>query len=296
MTLDDKIYEEITTLCKQGEDFLEENEDNEALKCFNKALNLVPSPKTDWEASLWIYSALGDIYYLESEEKKALEHFHSAYNCPDGTENPFVLLRLGQCYFDLDDFDKAKEFLFRAYMMEGEEIFEEEDEEYFEYIEGVIENLDLDSKPNKIIDLSMIQKFENCPVKEVDSLMHQGFEELNNDQFLQGNKTLQKAWSKLPEPKYKWSQSNLIVEYICRSLLSLKNFDDLKNWIEIYKQCDNSGLSSGESEMLAGIVAYESGDKKEAMKYFKIANKKSDGRCFESEDKKYLDFFLSNSK
>lgn len=104
---------------------------------YNEALDLVPSPKEDWEASTWTYTALGDAYFLKSHFKEASNFFYDALNCPGGIENPFINLRLGQSLFELNQLDKSKEFLLRAYMLEGTEIFDDEDPKYFEIIRNI---------------------------------------------------------------------------------------------------------------------------------------------------------------
>ena len=62
----------------------------------------------------------------------------NAINCLDGIENPFIMLRLGETCYELGDVNKAKEYLLRAYILEGHSIFENEDEKYFDVIKGEI--------------------------------------------------------------------------------------------------------------------------------------------------------------
>ena len=40
----------------------------------------VPLPKTDWETSTWIYTALGDTYFLNREYEKAKSNLYNALN------------------------------------------------------------------------------------------------------------------------------------------------------------------------------------------------------------------------
>lgn len=58
--------------------------------------------------------------------------------CPDGLDNPFIQLRLGECFFELGNITKAKEHLLKAYMIEGEEIFEDEPQKYMNLISEII--------------------------------------------------------------------------------------------------------------------------------------------------------------
>ncbi len=54
--------------------------------------------------------------------------------CPDVNTNPFILLQLGQSFQELKEKDLARDYLMRAYMIEGNEIFENEEEKYFDMI------------------------------------------------------------------------------------------------------------------------------------------------------------------
>ena len=68
----------------------------------------------------------------------ALNNFLESLKCPDGNTNPFILLRLGECYYELGNFEQAKEYLLRAFMWEGEDIFDGEDEKYFALIKDMV--------------------------------------------------------------------------------------------------------------------------------------------------------------
>lgn len=74
-------------------------------------------------------------YVYFDEAKNAL---FNARNCPDGVINPFILLRLGQSCLECNELENAKEFLLRAYMLKGDDIFLGEKEKYFELIEDIV--------------------------------------------------------------------------------------------------------------------------------------------------------------
>ncbi|MEC1180061.1 tetratricopeptide repeat protein [Metasolibacillus meyeri] len=138
MELNDQVYDQIVKLCNEGNAFVEQGKDDKAIEIFRAALDLVPLPKSDWEASTWIYTALGDTYFLNGDYEKAKSNLYNALNCPEGTSNPFILLRLGESLFECGEIDKAKEYLLRAYILEGYKIFFNEDDKYFELIKDII--------------------------------------------------------------------------------------------------------------------------------------------------------------
>lgn len=134
MELEDKLYFEITELCEEGDSFIEEGDINEAIDKYKKALELIPNSKYMWEAATWVYGALGDAYYLNQQYDEALVCFSEGLKCPNGLDNPFIIFRIGQCFFEIENYEKAKEYLLQAYMFEGKEIFEDEEEKYMDLI------------------------------------------------------------------------------------------------------------------------------------------------------------------
>ncbi|WP_445670843.1 tetratricopeptide repeat protein [Paenibacillus sp. FSL M8-0334] len=138
LELDDKIHAQIIELCEEGDSLIEEEEFNKAIEKYSTALELVPSPKIDWEASTWIYTALGDAYFINDDYEMAKTNFYNALNCPDGISNPLILLRLGESQFECGELNQAKEYLLKAYMLEGYKIFDEEDDKYFKSIKDII--------------------------------------------------------------------------------------------------------------------------------------------------------------
>lgn len=138
MELQDELYERIVSICSQGDDLVNSFDFENAIIMYSEALDLVPEPKFNWAASTWIYTALGDTCYLNKDFDASKDFFFNAINCPDGVENPFIMLRLGETWYELGDVSKAKEYLLRAYILEGYSIFENEDEKYFDVIKGEI--------------------------------------------------------------------------------------------------------------------------------------------------------------
>jgi tetratricopeptide (TPR) repeat protein len=138
MELLDGLFEEISSLCSEGDQLVDESMYDKAIDSYLKALNLLPNPKNIWEASTWINTALGDTYFIKGDYNAAKGYLLDALNCPDGIENPFILLRLGESFYELQEFNKAKEYLLRAYLMEGYAIFEDENCKFFSMIKDEI--------------------------------------------------------------------------------------------------------------------------------------------------------------
>ncbi len=75
--------------------------------------------------------------------RNALSHFEKAKQniIENAYENPFIMLRLGQCYLEDNNSESAQEYLLRAYMMEGRDIFDDESPKYLKFLD---DNIDLD--------------------------------------------------------------------------------------------------------------------------------------------------------
>ncbi len=131
-------YSLIEQISEKGNSYYEEHKFGSALNKYNEALVLVPSPKESYEASTWLYTSIADCYYSLDNLDDAKENYYNALNCPNGLANGYINLSLGITLFELEESEKSQEFLLRAYMLEGEEIFEDEDEKYFNSIRHLI--------------------------------------------------------------------------------------------------------------------------------------------------------------
>lgn len=137
-TLSDELYDSIMSDMDSGDSAMEEESLDSALACYQQALGKVPEPKHDWEMSLHVYTALGDVSFNLKDFESSVYYYNQALQCPDGTVNGYVWLGLGQSYIEVDETDKAKDALMSAYMLEGEEIFEGDNQEYFQFIEDIV--------------------------------------------------------------------------------------------------------------------------------------------------------------
>ena len=139
LELDDKIHSKIQGLCAKGDSLAEVGKFATALDNYWKAFDLIPEPKTNWEATTWILVAIGDANFLEHDFEAGVDNLSNAMHCPGAIGNPFIHLRLGQCQFEVGNLDSAADELFRAYALEGEEIFEDDSPKYLSFLMTRIE-------------------------------------------------------------------------------------------------------------------------------------------------------------
>ncbi len=142
MQLKKGFTEDIERICRAAEDYLIEGNTKDAYRKYKEALDIIPEPKTSYETATWILVSIGDLYFKNKQYDMARDYFFEAKNCPNGVSNPYVLFRLGQSLVEMNNQEQAKEFLLRAYMLVGDDIFCDEDEKYYNVISELIRTSD----------------------------------------------------------------------------------------------------------------------------------------------------------
>ena len=138
MELSDALHERITQLSFEGDELADMGRCREAVAKYLQALELVPEPKTDWEAATWLLVAIGDANFHSKHYEPARAALRDAMHCPGAFGNPFIHLRLGQSLFELGDIAHASDELARAYMGAGKELFANEDPKYVAHLKTVL--------------------------------------------------------------------------------------------------------------------------------------------------------------
>lgn len=126
--LDDAVHAEIVRLLAEGDNYMDLDAPQAAAEQYVAAIQLMPQPYTQWEAALMLYAALGDACLALTQYAEAEEALRIALQAPDGTGNGYIWLRLGNALQGQDRDGEALEAYTSAYMLEGEEIFEDEDD------------------------------------------------------------------------------------------------------------------------------------------------------------------------
>lgn len=126
-----ELKDKVDTLHHQAIFYTQQEEFEEAIKLYEQAINLLPHPKTEWNAHL-LYAALGELYFFMNQHEEALIALQNSL--PQSLGNSWFHLRLGQVQFELGNIERAKDELARAFMGEGYEIFANEDKKYFEFV------------------------------------------------------------------------------------------------------------------------------------------------------------------
>ena len=87
MELEDELYEKITALSEKGDTLVEREKHDKAIENYSLALELLPGPKNQWEAAIWLYTAMGDTHFIMEEYDLARDNLLDALNCPDANNS-----------------------------------------------------------------------------------------------------------------------------------------------------------------------------------------------------------------
>lgn len=133
--LDDAIHRQVKELCGEGDALAEAKQFLDAAEKYQDALKLLPEPVHKWTSATWIFTALGDVFFLSGDHERARAALLEATHCPGGIGNPFIHLRIGQAQFELGNEILALDEFTRAYMGGGKDVFRGEDGKYFALVE-----------------------------------------------------------------------------------------------------------------------------------------------------------------
>jgi tetratricopeptide (TPR) repeat protein len=131
--MDDEVYRRLVARTEHANELFDEERYPEALQEFRKALQVIPEPLEDWEASTWVAASIADCLFFMDDFGGVREVLSRAMHYPGALGTPFIHLRLGEAQLELGNVERAKE-LARAYMGGGPEIFEVEDPKYLEFL------------------------------------------------------------------------------------------------------------------------------------------------------------------
>lgn len=129
----------IDELAEKGNALFDKGKYAEAVEVWQKGLDSLDKPLNVQSEAVWFQTSIADALFMQGQYEKAYAYLFEAKSnlSGEGYNDPFVMMRLGQCSYESGK-DDAKEYLMRAYMLAGEDIFENDDEKYLEAIKDLI--------------------------------------------------------------------------------------------------------------------------------------------------------------
>lgn len=139
ISLDNQVHQQIEALCAQGDVLSGSAKFDEAVAKYKEALLLLPRPIEKWDASTWIYTAIGDALFLKGDYVAAAIPLRDVMYCPGAEENAFIRLRRGQVAFEKGNLAVAEKELKEAYRLAGVELFTHDDPKYLVFLKSVLQ-------------------------------------------------------------------------------------------------------------------------------------------------------------
>ena len=137
--LDPEVTRSIRAICEHADMLVKMKEYSFAISKYFEALSLIPDPKREYKAATWIYTSIGETYWKLRDYHNAGAQFFNALTSVGGDQSARLNLRVGECLYECGDDTHYPEYLCKAYMLDGEHAFEEEDPKYFEAIRYEVE-------------------------------------------------------------------------------------------------------------------------------------------------------------
>lgn len=147
--IDEDLSEKLDMLAEQGNNLLDIGKETEALKAWQEALNLIPFPKNIHLETVWFEASMGEIYFTQRKFNQANILYNNALiNQLETRLDSHILMRLGECNYELGNRKLAKRILLQAYELEGEEVFRN-DEVNLKYLAFLLEEIKKDEEARK---------------------------------------------------------------------------------------------------------------------------------------------------
>lgn len=134
LELDETTHARLVGCAERGDTLAQRGDYKAAIQTYYEGWNLLPEPRSQWEASTWILGAIADAAFQGGYLTSARQALDYAMTCPGAIGNPFLHLRRGEVLFEQDELDAAVDELMRAYMGAGSTIFKDEPTKYLEFL------------------------------------------------------------------------------------------------------------------------------------------------------------------
>ncbi len=133
---DDASTSLIKSLLKKGDRLLDKEDFKQAKVVYQQALNVLNDcDEVHRDLCKETLIALGDVCFLSSDYKQAVQYLDLYLEHNNGKSNPMLNLRLGQSLFEIGDVKGGWEYLFKAFMSGGVELFSGEDTKYLFFVQ-----------------------------------------------------------------------------------------------------------------------------------------------------------------
>lgn len=279
------ISKRIDQLAKKADISMKNNQYQDAIKHYEKIIDILPEPKETWEAYEWATVSIADTYFIMEDYENAHAFFKTIISTAD---NPFIILRYGQTQYYRKNLQEAKEYLLKAYQYGGKEIFESEEPMFLNLI-----NENISNKESVFENLFRLPEEYQYLEKEYMSLQHL-WKPVKWEEIY---KYYTDIFKKIPEELYTNSIAFLCASSILESSVHLNKTEVFSKWIHMLEVTSVKRYDSGVIEVWKGICELNIGNEVNAMQYFKQAVEKGTERVlknFGQFGNDIYDYYLKN--
>ncbi len=132
-------------------------------------------------------------------------------------------------------------------------------------------------------------EIEGEQLKIIDGFTDQGDEAFEKEDFDGYIRFYKKAWGAIPEPKEEWELANAVMGGIAEGYYLKGDYDIALEYFKKALTCYRGDVDSFINFRI-GQIHYDKGDLGNSMSFLQKAWDLSEGRAFEDEDPKYLNF------
>ncbi len=143
-TLSPELINRLYELAEEGHKLTQNEQYMDAIYVWNEAIELIPEPKQSYLETANFISGIAYNYQMMNLFPQALGFMKKllSYWGEDVNQSPFTLRSLGEIYYELGQMELSVDYLRRAYILEGDEIFDADcygkidHNKYFEFLKN----------------------------------------------------------------------------------------------------------------------------------------------------------------
>lgn len=128
-----KLEEAIVSIVEKGNELHDGKSYEEALDEYNKAWELLPEPKLEWEIACWIASCIYSVYFDMAAFPKSKEWAEVALQTRGSDIDTAPLINLGMVCYELAQYDESYKYFDDAYSYGKAHAFKERPKKYLDF-------------------------------------------------------------------------------------------------------------------------------------------------------------------
>lgn len=144
-----------------------------------------------------------------------------------------------------------------------------------------------------------VERYKDLPeaiYETFDEMTDRAYELFVNKKYDDSFQLYEKCLEIVPEPKRDYGEASNVIEWMVENYMLIGRIAEAITWVERLGGYLKNKELMGDWEFLKGKVYFEAQLWDKSLENFGIAFKKTKGRCFEEQDKKYLEFYRTPEK